>query len=169
MLDDRKFYHPVLAQEPEAKPRRFGRPPPRRWTSVGSPEAVVMDASHPFVGQRSPRVTLDPAEPRGVRQAGLALVEGKAYVGRVVLAGATGGPVQVSLVWGQGARERQGVDVGPLTAAWATFPLELTAGAGSDDGRLEITARVTARFGLAPCRSCPRTTSRGSGRRPSRP
>jgi alpha-N-arabinofuranosidase len=145
MLDDRKFFHPVLAAEPEPERRRFG-PPPRRWTSIGPVESVAMDPTDPLAGEHSPRVTLDTAERRGVRQAGLGLVEGKAYTGRVVLSGATSGPVAVSLVWGEGASERHSVDVGPLADDWTTLPLAFTAGADTDDARLEISARGTGAF-----------------------
>jgi alpha-N-arabinofuranosidase len=146
MLDDRKFFHPVLAEEPKPERRRFFGPPPRRWTSIGPVTSVTMDATDPLAGDHSPLVTLDPKKPRGLRQAGLALVAGKSYTGRVVLAGEADGTVQVSLVWGEDAGERESVDVGPFTRSWATFPLTFTAGADSDDARLEIAGNGTGFF-----------------------
>jgi alpha-N-arabinofuranosidase len=146
MLDDRKFYLPVLATEPPPAPSRFGRTPPRRWTSVGPLASVEMDTNDPFVGEHSPLVKLDPTEARGIRQAGLAVVAGRSYTGRVVLAGRAGARVQVSLVWGSRAEGRESVEVGPLTDAYATFPLHFTAGADSTDARLEIFAVGTGSF-----------------------
>jgi alpha-N-arabinofuranosidase len=146
MLDDRKFYSPVLAAEPKPEPTRFGRTPPRRWTSVGPLASVEMDTNDPFVGEHSPLVKLDPTEAHGIRQAGLAVVAGRSYTGRVVLAGSDGAHVQVRLAWGSGADERQSVDVGPLTDAYATFPLGFTARADRTDARLEISATGRGSF-----------------------
>jgi alpha-N-arabinofuranosidase len=140
MLDDRKFFQPVLEEEPKPEERRFFGPPPRRWTSIGPLTSVTMDTTDPLAGDHSPLVTLDPEEARGLRQAGLALVGGRAYTGRVVLAGEADGMVRLSLVWGEGPGERESVDVGPLTRSWTTFPLAFTAGADSVNARLEISA-----------------------------
>ena len=59
-----------------------------------------MDKDHPYTGDHSPQIALDAATPHGVAQPGLALIKGKAYAGRVVLAGTAGARVRVSLVWG---------------------------------------------------------------------
>lgn len=66
MLDDRKFYAPVVAAAPEpvAEPARSGREPSRRWTAVGPIESVVMDSTRPYVGEHSPLVKLDGTERR---------------------------------------------------------------------------------------------------------
>jgi alpha-N-arabinofuranosidase len=134
MLEDRKFYYaPGAAESP--------------WKSVGAVEMVKTDA---FVGQHSPRVTAA-GQPAGVVQGGLALRKGKAYVGRVWLAG-DAAPVTVSLVWGDGPKDRQAVTVDKLTAAWARTDLKFTAAAADTDaGRIEITSagKGTFRVGTA--------------------
>jgi alpha-L-arabinofuranosidase len=138
MLDDRKFYYPIAAQEPVAAPARFGREPLRRWTRIGPEEAVSMDSMHPFAGEHSPAVAVSAAEARGLRQAGLSVLRGRAYAGRIVLAGDPQARVTVSLVWGPGAAEREAVPVGALGSAYATFPLRFTARADSENALLEV-------------------------------
>jgi alpha-N-arabinofuranosidase len=88
MLDDRKFYFPIVAKDPE--PRQPENPMSRmmrlrKWRPVGGDDVVVMDKERPFVGDQSPRVALDAEAPHGIRQAGLALVKGKKYTGRIVV------------------------------------------------------------------------------------
>ncbi len=98
----------------------------------------------PFVGQHTPQVNLPGDRVCGISQAGLGLVSGKQYVGRIWLAGsAEAGPVSVSLIWGDAADARQTIRIEKLTDAFAKTPLRLTAGATTDDGRIEITAKGT--------------------------
>lgn len=146
MLDDRKFFYPVVDKEPEAAPGRFGRAPLRRWTAVGPVDAVIMDSDRPFTGKHSPLVRLAGAEPRGIRQAGLVVVKNAAYTGRVVLAGGPGAQVAVSLVWGPGATDRQTTTIGRLGAAYKTYPLSFSAASDSADARLEIVGTGSGSF-----------------------
>jgi len=96
-----------------------------------------MDKADSFAGDHTPRT----AAPGGIVQGGLGLVKGKTYVGRIWLKGTGGaGPVEVSLIWGDGPKDRQTVTVEKLTTDYAKTPLEFTSGAATDDGRLEIKA-----------------------------
>jgi len=137
MLDDRKFYYPITSRAPASAPApgRFGL---RHWTTIGPDESVVMDTNQPYVGEHTPLVMLDGASPRGIRQAGLVVRQGKSYTGRVALAGDSSAEVTVSLVWGTNANERQTVTAGKLHGAYRKFPFSFTAGADSDNARLEI-------------------------------
>jgi alpha-N-arabinofuranosidase len=142
MLDDRKFYFPIVAGDPEPKQpetpmSRMMRL--RRWRPVGGDDVVAMDKEDPFVGDQSPRIALDARAPHGIRQAGLALVEGKRYTGRIVVKGAPGAKMQAALVWGSGEDERQVVPLAAVTAAYETFPLSFVAQADASDAALEIT------------------------------
>jgi alpha-N-arabinofuranosidase len=147
MLDDRKFYNPIVGQDaaPAGQPGarggrgRFGGAP-RRWVPVGPAESITMDAQRAYVGDHSPAISLSATEPRGIRQAGLTLMQGKNYTGRIVLAGDAGVQVSVSLVWGTGAADRQTSAIGKLTPAYAKFPLAFTCPVDADDGRIEIAA-----------------------------
>ena len=105
MLDDRKFYYPVnsIVEKPAAQPATvFLRSALRKWRPIGPDEFVTMDPNDPYVGDQSVRIKLEKATDHGIQQSGLVLAAGKAYVGRVILAGAPGTQVKVSLFWGEG-------------------------------------------------------------------
>jgi len=124
MLEDRKFFYAVGAKTSP-------------WKLLADRDGTAMDKADSFVGDHTPKI----AAPGGIVQGGLGLVKGKKYVGRIWLKG-TGdaGPVEVSLIWGSGAKDRRTVRIGKLTADYAKTPLEFTAGATTDDGQLEIKA-----------------------------
>src|SRR3954471_22357034 len=74
MLDDRKFYYPVIAEGKDA-------PVPlsvegragvvyRKWRPIGADDAVQMDSRDCYVGAHSPRVVLGGDPARGIGQAG---------------------------------------------------------------------------------------------------
>jgi alpha-N-arabinofuranosidase len=143
MLDDRKFYNPITAQDIAPAGRggrgRFGGAP-RRWIPVGPAESITMDTRHAYVGDQCPAVALSAGEPRGIRQTGLTLMQGKSYTGRIVLAADVGAYVSVSLVWGTGAADRQAVTINEVTSTYATFPLAFKCPVDAADGQIEITA-----------------------------
>jgi alpha-N-arabinofuranosidase len=149
MLDDRKFYFPITSKEPEAPARPQGNPirmQLRKWRPVGPDEDVEMDKDNPFVGDQSPLIELDPTTPHGIRQAGLALVNGKRYPGRIYLCGTPGAKVKVELVWGSGANDRQTISFAALTSQYKKYPFAFTAGADTSDAALEITGTGTGNF-----------------------
>ncbi len=149
MLDDRKFYFPITSQQAKAPARRGGGFPGmqlRKWRPVGPDQVVVMDKDHPFVGKQSPRIELDSSTPHGISQTGIALVKGKKYTGRIYLRGTPGTKVTVSLVWGEGASDRQTVSINAITAEYKKFPLHFTSGANTDKGTFEIVGTGSGNF-----------------------
>jgi alpha-N-arabinofuranosidase len=149
MLDDRKFYFPIVASEPAPAQGQQGSPfggRMRKWLSVGPADSVTMDKDAPFVGDQSPKIELDATTPHGVRQSGLALVKGKQYTGRIYLRGAAGSKVKVSLIWGAGESDRQTLTFAALTGAYRKFPLSFTAKADTTDAAFEITGTGTGDF-----------------------
>jgi alpha-N-arabinofuranosidase len=145
LIDDRKFYNAINSKEeppaPQtARPFRMGL---RKWRPVGPDDAVTMDTEKPFVGDQSPRIALDAATPHGIRQAGMTLVKGKKYAGRIYLRGTAGAKVKVALVWGAGANDRQTLTFAALTNEYKKLPLSFTAGADTADGAIEITGTGT--------------------------
>ena len=60
MLDDRKFYYPIVpeARDVPPPPSVEGRPgiASRKWRPIGGDDAVAMDKSAPYVGAQSPSV-----------------------------------------------------------------------------------------------------------------
>jgi alpha-N-arabinofuranosidase len=149
MLDDRKFYSPIVAKDPEptgpenpmARMMRL-----RKWRPVGGDDVVAMDKDKPFVGEQSPRIALDAKTAHGIRQAGLALVKGKKYTGRIVVKGALGARIKVALIWGSGASDRQVVPLAAVTAAYRTIPLSFVSQADATDAALEITGTGSGTF-----------------------
>jgi alpha-N-arabinofuranosidase len=152
MLDDRKFYYPISSKEPEAAARgparRFGMLLLRKWRPVCPDESVVMDKDQPFVGGQSPRIELDPSAPHGIRQSGLALLKGKRYSGYVILRGTPGARVNVTLISGGAANDRDTVSFAALPSTYQKFPLSFTAKADTGDGTLEITGTGSGNFHL---------------------
>ena len=148
MLSDRKFYNAITANPPANTGRGgFGmRGPARRWMPVGGDAVVTMDRKDPYAGEWTPLVQLDVATPHGISQTGISLVGGRAYSGRVVLAGSPGAKVQVSLVWGPNAEDRETITINNLAAAYAKFPSKFTPKVDSAEGRLEIVGTGTGSF-----------------------
>jgi alpha-N-arabinofuranosidase len=157
MLEDRKFYYPVTGEAPAFE---MFKPGPRSWDGEGHPYellvrspwmilgdrgAVSMLKEGALAGEHSPRLALPGGEKSvGLMQERLALVDGREYVGRVVLrAEGSAGPVEVHLAWGGGASDRQAVRIEGLGPAFATYPVRFRAGGHTDNGRLEIVARGT--------------------------
>jgi alpha-N-arabinofuranosidase len=144
MLRDRKFYYPVNSYFPYGLLSMGNQISP--WRAVPFDTVVTMDTKHAWVGKHSPQITLDGAKPRGVVQDRLTLQQGRDYDGRVTLAGDSALVVEVSLVWGSGPNDRQTFPLGQLTSEYTTMPFHFTAGAGTDDGSLEIIARGEGYF-----------------------
>ena len=134
MLEDRKFFWAVGEGESP-------------WKAVGDAGRVKMDTKAPFTGAHTPNVALSGKGPGGLAQDALALVEGKEYVGRVVLAGDAGAaPVVVSLIWGDGPEARQAMAVDRIGREYNTFPFTFKAGASTDNARLEIASSGRGSF-----------------------
>jgi alpha-L-arabinofuranosidase len=150
MLDDRKFYFPIDSK-PDAQ--AAGVPNPirqrmqyKKWRPIGPEEFVRMDATHAFVGEHSPEITLEAATPHGIQQSGLVVRKGKSYVGRIYLAGTPAAKVKVNLIWGMGTQDRQEITAPTLHSEYAKFPLRFTARSDSDDARFEIVGAGAGSF-----------------------
>jgi len=136
MLEDRKFYYAV---GDNASP----------WKSIGPADAVKMFTKGSYVGDQTPQVLLaEGGGPAGIAHGKLALIKGKEYVGRVVLAGTDSAKVNVSLVWGPGENDRQSIAIEKLEAEYVKTPLKFTAGGDTEDGRLEIVGTGSGSFNI---------------------
>ena len=176
MLEDRKFFYPVTGEAPawtmfkpgdetwegEGHPYELLTRSP--WMIIGEKDAVTMMAEESvrawpresrhsaalssYVGVHTPKIRL-PGEGKqgGILQERLALIDGKGYSGRIVLAGdPSAAPIEVSLAWGGGASDRETVTVDKLTRSYAKVPLQFTARGATDNGRLEIVGKGTGSF-----------------------
>jgi alpha-L-arabinofuranosidase len=147
MLSDRKFFNEINSKPAASPAGGFGRRgPQRRWTPVGADEFVAMDSKNAYVGERSPRIRLEAATPHGISQSGITLRAGRAYTGRVVMAGSPGAKVDVTLIWGPNAEDRQTINIPTLTANYARFPLKFTAKTDTSEGRFEIVGSGSGTF-----------------------
>ncbi|MBN2270827.1 MAG: hypothetical protein JXN61_09450, partial [Sedimentisphaerales bacterium] len=160
MLEDRKFYYPVTGEAPAWT---MYKPGPRSWDGEGHPYelltrspwmiigdkgAVSMIIEGAYVGEHTPRIALSgDAAPNGLFQERLGLVDGREYTGRIALAGdPQAAPVEVSLVWGGGAGDRDTVVIDKIAEDYVKFPLHFTAGGYTDNGRLEVVSRSKGYF-----------------------
>jgi alpha-N-arabinofuranosidase len=147
MVDDRKFYGPIPAPAaPVQEGPRFARMRTRPWTIVGPVESVKMDLAHPYVGKHSPLISTVMNEPRGIEQAGIGIVGGKTYVGRIILSGPSSAKVTVSLIWGPNSSDRSSVTIGKLSQGYEKFPLRFSAPVSADGARLQIVGTGTGSF-----------------------
>ncbi len=152
MLQDRKFFYGVGAGESP-------------WKVVGPGEGVKMEAKEDSyvgehspiidlmgyggtlyliggVGEHSPIIDLMGEEPGGISQGGLGLIAGKEYIGRIVLGGdPEAAPIEVSLVWGTGEKDRNTQVIKKIGNEFAKYPLRFKSGSTTDDGRIEIVSR----------------------------
>lgn len=162
ILTDRKFAK-AITSEPTPLPtnpffrRFFGEP----FKPVGPEGTVEMDTRLAFVGKHSPRVKLDSSEPHGIRQSRLRMAGGKAYEGRIVLAGDPGAKVIVRLVWGPGAGDSQSVTIPALAREYKKFPFKFTPGADTEEAKLEILGTGAGTFHVGAVSLMPANNTQG--------
>jgi len=135
MLEDRKFFYAVGSQDSP-------------WKAVGDAANIRMNPILPYTGVQVPEIRLKGnGEAGGIVQEGLAVVKGKSYAGRIVLAGDPGAsPVEVSLVWGSAPESRQTVSIMDFRPDYKTFPIAFMAGESGENARLEIASRGIEAF-----------------------
>ncbi len=93
LIDDRKFYFPISSKDPgnSCRPKRQSDAPAASQVETCGPGfRRVMDPNQPFVGDHSPKISLEASTSHGIRQAGFSLVNGKHYTGRIYLRGKRG-------------------------------------------------------------------------------
>jgi alpha-L-arabinofuranosidase len=149
MLDDRKFFFPIV---PEAKdvpppPNVEGRPGVsyRKWRPIGGNDTVAMDSDHPFVGEHSPRVSVDASVPRGLGQSGIAVSGARLYRGHAWLSGDSSVTVQLSFCSTPPTEECQRISFA-VTPAWRSYDFEFTPDADAANARFEITGLGHGQF-----------------------
>ena len=148
MLEDRKFYYSVPAARATwgttGSGARVLRDSP--WKVIGPVANIEMSTDEPLSGDHEPKITVS-GQPSGIFQDELGVVAGKEYTGYIVLRGdASAGPIRVSLVWGQGDADRQTVTIRRPSRRFSTVNLKYTAGATTDNARLEIVGEGNGSF-----------------------
>ena len=139
MLEDRKFYFPIVADYDPYKSLQdtdfpvVGASP---WQIIGDPGGVTMDSSNPFVGDHTPRIDGG----HGIRQRDLAVRAGKKYQGYIWLKAADGaaGTVEINLVSGADAEPVAFFALGSVGGDYQKHEFELTAPENDDHAMLEV-------------------------------
>ena len=156
MLEDRKFFYPITENYAPwgGRRRQAGADAVYRplaaspWRIIGPADAVTMEADNEWSHWAIPAIQT--AGQSGIEQLDLALIEGREYEGRIVLSGAAAaGPVEVSLVWGDGDDDRQTVAISDLGETFASFPLAFQAGGSTENGILTIVAKGAGALQIA--------------------
>ena len=147
MLMDRKFYYPVTDEySPWAMATEsfwaggstleypyLARSP---WQVVGSAGNLVMNSDDPYVGEHTPVIKVN-GQKAGIQQNELSVLEGKNYVGRVILAGETSLlPISIQLSTPDGQTET--ITIENISSEFQTYPIEFTPGFTSDSTSLGI-------------------------------
>ena len=139
MLDDRKFYFPITADQASAPARRgFPGMTMRHWHPVGPAASIAMDSVKPFVGEQSPEISLDGATPHGIEQSGLALMQGKTYTGHIWLRGTAGSTVKIALVGSDASQDKTLLTVSTLSPAYTRYAFHFTAPANATNATFQI-------------------------------
>jgi len=150
LIDDRKFYYPVVPASRDTPPPLNAEGKPgvtyRKWRPIGGDDVVTMDTATPYVGTQSASVTLGGAAPRGLGQDGFGIARGKRYTGHLWISGDAGAAVTVVLVWGPRPEDRQSIALPAPSADWRQADFAFTPTAESKDSRLEITGTGTGQF-----------------------
>jgi alpha-N-arabinofuranosidase len=165
MLDDRKFYYPVVPAAQDAPPplNAEGRPGVsyRKWRPIGGDDAVIMDSKATYVGAQSPRVAVDGTIRKGLSQKGIGLAKGKRYDGYALLSGDASAQVEVALIWGPGPDDRQTIALPSPGADWKRATFSFTPAADAADARLEITGLGAGSFRVGAVSLMPSDNVRG--------
>ena len=137
MLEDRKFYYPVPAEGPIWKEHKGARVlTASPWEVIGRNDGVKMVRENSFVGEHTPLIR--PGS--GICQRNLGVVKNKKYVGYVWLKPQNGETkIVVSLIWGDDPKQRGRKLIALQTNRYQKCRLNFTAGAATNQARLEIT------------------------------
>jgi len=144
MLGDRKFFYPVNSSEnlePANSRKYLGR-----WKPLGPDEFVKMDSVHVYTGVHSVKILLEQNIKHGIRQQGITLQKGKAYVGYAILKSKPGVIVNVGLT-------ADGVKQGDIAVKnngnytdYHKYPFKFIASTTTSDAAFEVTAKGNGLF-----------------------
>jgi len=150
MLEDRKFYYPITdnfnpwataAADEYWKAGLYKYLKASPWKVIGPAGTVTMDTNNPYVGRHTPVIHLaGDGNEAGISQEGLAIVKGRVYTGRIILAGdKEAGPIIVRVV--PENENTINIEIGEISKEFVKYPIEFTAPVSSDNVRLEIVGK----------------------------
>jgi len=153
MVEDRKFYYPVKENfNPygTASDEFWGTGPysymnASPWQIIGPGEQVQMEREKPYTGEQSVKVHAPgDGSPAGLRQYGLALIQGKPYTGRIVISGEDSSlPVVINLRTDDNNIDIPVEEIGP---EFQTIEFRFESPFSSDSVMLEIFSEGSGTF-----------------------
>jgi alpha-N-arabinofuranosidase len=148
MLEDRKFYYAISDDYDPwgvATDKNWGAGPypylkASPWQVIGPRGTVTMEKDRAFVGEHTPAIHVPgDGSAAGIAQNGIAIDQGRKYLGHIWLAGdVSAAPVVVRMVVDEGQAPVQLAKIEQLGDEYRSFDLGLTAPVSSDHARLEI-------------------------------
>jgi alpha-N-arabinofuranosidase len=146
MIQDRKFYYPVTWEfdpfgsdtDPywNTGPYQYLKASP--WQVIGNKETVTMDNKNAFVGEHTPVIkSTAGSDIFGIRQAGLGVMNGQVYEGRIVLSGDPSIlPLNIHII--SRAGETIKIIQREISSDFATYPIEFTSTFTCDSATIEV-------------------------------
>ena len=168
MVEDRKFYYPVeedFNPYGTASDEFWGTGPYRYlnaspWQIIGPGEHVQMERGEPYTGEQSVRIQAPgDGSAAGIRQYGLAFMQGKPYTGRIVLSGEISSlPVVVRL---QTEDNNIDIPVDEISPDFQVFEFEFESPFSSDSTILEIYSEGSGFFTIGTLSIMPADNMKG--------
>ena len=168
MVEDRKFYYPVeedFNPYGTASDEFWGTGPYRYlnaspWQIIGLGEHVQMERGEPYTGEQSVRIHAPgDGSAAGIRQYGLAFMQGKPYTGRIVLSGEMSSlPVVVRL---QTVDNNIDIPVDEIGPDFQVFEFEFESPFSSDSTILEIYSEGSGFFTIGTLSIMPADNMKG--------
>jgi alpha-N-arabinofuranosidase len=146
MIQDRKFYYPVTwdfdpfgtDDDPywNTGPYQYLKASP--WQVIGSKETINMDSQNTFVGEHTPVLkSTTRSEKFGIRQAGLGVLKGQDYEGRIILSGDPPIlPLNIQIISRGG--ETITIKQEEISGDFKAYPIEFTSTFTCDSATIEI-------------------------------
>jgi alpha-N-arabinofuranosidase len=169
MIEDRKFYYPITWEfDPFDKdtdpfwntgPYQYLKASP--WQVIGNESTVVMDGTNPFTGNHTPVFSSTSGNERfGLRQAGLGLLGGHAYEGRIILAGDEAVlPITIRFIARTG--EIITLSQNEITKDFFSYPFEFTSDFSCDSTTIEIYSEGKGQYKIGTLSLMPRNNISG--------
>ena len=154
MIEDCKFYYPIteellpygVATDPYWGAGEFKYLNASPWHVIGPEGTVKVDTINPYVGHHTPEIQLPGnGTAAGIIQDELAVVNGKKYIGKIILAGNNEAlPIMVRLVLDNGEVLNQQIE--NINSTFQSFPLEFEAPESSNTIKIEFISSGKGKF-----------------------
>ena len=170
MLMDRKFFYPVtdeyspwaMASESfwaDGTTLEYPYLAKSPWQVVGPAGNVTMDTRNPYVGEHTPAIKVN-GQKAGIRQNELSVLDGRKYIGRVILAGEESLlPVSIRLSTPEGQTET--ITIESISSEFQTYPFEFTPEFTSESASLEILSEGVGRLRIGTASLMPANNIKG--------